>query len=115
MSKGSALKARLNIQAVRLLPEVLELARQGLVPAGAYGNRESYKEVVHYIDKVELEYEDLIFDPQTSGGLLFAVGADDAELLVKDLIGIGFDASVIGEMLQLEAGEKAGLVETVFK
>ncbi|MDZ4832592.1 MAG: selenide, water dikinase SelD [Candidatus Melainabacteria bacterium] len=115
MSKGSGLKARLNIRAVRLLPEVLELARQGLVPAGAYGNRESYKEAVHYIDKVELEFEDLIFDPQTSGGLLFAVGADDADALANDLLRIGFDASVIGQMLALEGSDKAGLVEIVFK
>jgi len=114
MSKGSGLKAQLNIAAVRTLPEVLELARQGLVPAGAYGNRESFKDRITYIDKVELEYEDLIFDPQTSGGLLFSVGADDAEPLVNDLIRIGFDASVIGQMLKLEPGNSAGLVEAVF-
>ncbi len=113
MAKGSGLKARLNIGAVRTLPEVLELARQGLVPAGAYGNRESYKDWITYIDRVELEYEDLIFDPQTSGGLLFAVGADDAERLADDLIRIGFDASVIGQMIELEPNERAGLVEAV--
>lgn len=57
----------------------------------------------------------MIFDPQTSGGLLFAVGADDADALANDLLRIGFDASVIGQMLALEGSDKAGLVEIVFK
>lgn len=113
MSKGSGLKAQLNMGAIRTLPEVLELARQGLVPAGAYGNRESFKDRITYIDKVELEYEDLIFDPQTSGGLLFSVAAADAKPLMDDLIRIGFDASIIGEMLPLNAGDTAGQVEVI--
>lgn len=113
MSKASGLKARLNIYGTKTLPEVLELARQGLVPAGAYGNRESFKDHVTYIDKVDLEYEDLIFDPQTSGGLLFAVSSDDAGALALDLIRNGLDVSIIGEMLKLEPGNSAGLVEVV--
>jgi len=111
MSKGSSLKARLNIDAVKKLPEVVELAQQGLVPAGSYGNRESFKDAIAYINKVELEMEDLLFDPQTSGGLLFAIKPEQADSLAADLTALGLDASVIGEMLPLEGSQKAGVVE----
>jgi len=94
-----------------MLPEVVELAQQGLVPAGAYGNRESFKERVDYLNKVELEWEDLLFDPQTSGGLLFSLNQDHAEQLVKDLKDLGLQTSIIGEMLPLEHNESVGSVE----
>lgn len=113
MAKGSLLKTRLNLNAIRFLPEVVELAQQGLVPAGSYGNRESFKDKVAYLNKVELEIEDLLFDPQTSGGLLFAVKPEDAFDLEKDLLELGLDASIIGEMLSPTEDERAGLVEVI--
>jgi selenide,water dikinase len=115
MAKGSSLKVQLNISSVRTFPEVVELAQQGLVPAGSYGNRESFKDSITYINKVELELEDLLFDPQTSGGLLFSVSADDADKLAKDLCTLGLDAAVIGEMLPKDENKKAGMVEVVTK
>lgn len=114
MAKASGLKAGLHLNDVALLPEVKELAQQGLVPAGAYGNRESYKTCLSYINKVPLELEDLIFDPQTSGGLLFALAQEDAEPLRRDLELLGLGASMVGEMNDLAANESAGLVEIFY-
>lgn len=115
MARASGLKARLNLHSVRTLPDVLELAKQGFVPAGSYGNRESFKDWITYINKVELELEDLIFDPQTSGGLLFAVAPEDAGKLASDLKTAGLDASVIAQMLTPENEEKPGIVEVIYK
>ena len=111
MAKASSLKTRLKLNDIRFLPEVVELAQQGLVPAGSYGNRESFKDKIAYLNKIELEFEDLLFDPQTSGGLLFAVKSEDANNLEKDLLRLGLEASTIGEMLPLEETDCAGLVE----
>lgn len=115
MAKGSSLKVRLEIGSVPMLPEVVALAQQGFVPAGSYGNRESFKDSIAYINKVELEMEDLLFDPQTSGGLLFSVNANDANALVNDLRACGLDAAVIGEMLKLDDNERPGIVEVTSK
>lgn len=114
MAKASGLKVSLNAHNIILLPEVVELAEQGLVPAGAYGNRDSYKRFMRYINKVPLELEDLIFDPQTSGGLLFALPDDEAESLCDDLKEIGLNVGIVGEMNDIAPDETAGIVEVLF-
>ncbi len=111
MAKGSGLKCRISVDAIKTLPDVIELAQQGFIPAGAYGNRESYMDSIAYLNKVELEMEDLIFDPQTSGGLLFSVKADHADALLDELLGHGLGACLIGEMLEVDTNETRGLVE----
>ena len=69
----------------------------GLVPAGAYRNRSYSGEHVETGDTEEC-YLDLLYDPQTSGGLLFSVSADDAQALVESLENAQMDTkmSVIG-------------------
>lgn len=113
MAKGSGLTVRLDTQSVALLPEVIELAGQGFVPAGAYGNRQSYAEFVININKVELELEDLMFDPQTSGGLLYAVSEEDAQSLVSDLKKLSLDASIVGDFIEADAERRPGVVEII--
>jgi selenide,water dikinase len=95
MAKASGLQARLQAQQVPLLPQVFDLAAQGFVPAGAYGNRTSF-EKHSYINEVDLALSDLFFDPQTSGGLLFALPATQADALVRDLCAHGLNAAQIG-------------------
>ncbi|MBS2000330.1 MAG: selenide, water dikinase SelD [Cyanobacteria bacterium SZAS LIN-5] len=96
MAKASGLSARIMTDKIPFLPEVLELAEQGFVPAGAYGNRKSYEQFTTYIEDVELSITDLLFDPQTSGGLLLAIPFEKSEQLVKELIASDIQASSIG-------------------
>lgn len=96
MAKASGLAARITTNKIPFLPEVVELAEQGFVPAGAYGNRKSYEQFTTYINDVELPVTDLLFDPQTSGGLLLAVPLEKSEQLVKELIASDIQASSIG-------------------
>jgi selenide,water dikinase len=105
MAKGSGLTVRLNADAVPLLPEVQSLAEQGFVPAGAYGNRKSFEQFTTYINDVDLALCDLLFDPQTSGGLLLALDKSQTENLLRDLKRIGVDASCIGEFFDGSSGE----------
>jgi selenide,water dikinase len=99
MAKASKLAARMQISALRFLPSALDFARQGLVPAGAYGNRKSFEASVSYINDLPLEVSDLLYDPQTAGGLLFAVDQDDVGKLLTSLNDAGIEATEIGRFM----------------
>ena len=96
MAKASGLQAHLKSTAIPFLPEVSTLAEQGFVPAAAYANRNSYEKHIIYIDDVELKTMDLLFDPQTAGGLLMSVDPADAEQLCKALGNENIRAHIIG-------------------
>jgi len=100
MTKASKLAASISINKLRFLPSCLELAKEGLVPAGSYANRKSFESNVSYINDLPLEVTDLIYDPQTSGGLLLAVRADQVDEVLKRLGDDKIEASHIGQFLE---------------
>jgi selenide, water dikinase len=100
MTKASKLAAAIKVSALRFLPSCLELAREGLVPAGSYGNRKSFESNVSYINDLPLEVSDLLYDPQTAGGLLFAVAPGDLEEVLRKLHSDRIEASHIGQFLE---------------
>ncbi len=104
MMQGSETSARVEAGAVDLLPGALEFARMGLLPAGAYRNRAFAGPFVDEGD-LPLEVRDVLFDPQTSGGLLLAVDPRDADALYGDLKGSVPSAQRIGTVIPKE--EKA--------
>lgn len=67
------------------LSGALDYAAMGLVPAGAYNNRDYLKKLVKLHETVSESAADLLFDPQTSGGLLISVSEREAERLLKQL------------------------------
>ncbi len=90
---------RLTSKAIPILQEAIEYAGMGLVPAGAYKNREFRECMVDFVPSVDRLVQDILFDPQTSGGLLIGVDPDRAEDLVTELKDQGVeDAAVIGEV-----------------
>ncbi|MHB8123285.1 MAG: selenide, water dikinase SelD [Desulfuromonadaceae bacterium] len=91
---------RIYAQNVPVYTEALEWAAMGLIPAGAYNNRKFREVFVDFGADVSQSVQDLLFDPQTSGGLLIAVAADEAEQLVAALKAKGIDcASIVGEVV----------------
>ena len=84
-----------------ILPDVEEYASMGLIPGGAYRNRE-FAAKSGYISTAELWREDLVFDPQTSGGLLAAVPADEAEEILLELSESALSCAMIGEVTDRE-------------
>ena len=64
-----------------LLPQARELAQEGIIPAGAYRNRAHLEGKVSFHAAVPLDVADIMFDPQTAGGLLISVAPQDAERL----------------------------------
>jgi len=105
MAVGSSVKIRLQARAIPLLPDAAEAASMGLVPAGAYRNRE-YLKTVTIDPSVPGNIEDLCYDPQTSGGLLLSVPAAIAKEVLLALKESGStQAAVIGEVLEKGKGE----------
>ena len=88
LAAGSAVDLELDSRAVPLLPDAAEAAGMGLVPAGAYANRDYLKQVDFQPD-VPVNLQDLLFDPQTSGGLLISLAEDLAADLLAELHAAG--------------------------
>lgn len=82
---------------VPLLPDVIEYAQIGLIPAGTYRNRDYRISFVNNADTLKRTTIDLLFDPQTSGGLLFSVSEKQADKVCKAMNEQGVDARIIGE------------------
>ena len=83
--------------------EAVELVKSGFVPGGLYRNRDFYKG--HVISEVEDFFYDIIFDPQTSGGLLFAVAPEDLPEFEKNATSMEVDFRVIGKFLSEPKGK----------
>ena len=99
MALASKRKIRVYGNAVPLLKGAYDLAGMGLIPAGAYANRDYYSDRVKIDHKLSETVRDLMFDPQTSGGLLIGVSSESATTLVDDLNSVGISvAAIIGEV-----------------
>lgn len=100
MVTGSGCGVRITAACVPLYSEALEWAAMGLIPAGAYNNRTFRGPFVDFSADIPRMMQDLLFDPQTSGGLLIAVAAPEAERLVAALKANGIGcAAMVGEVV----------------
>ena len=97
---GSSMSVRVFSGQVPVIAEALEFASMGLMPAGAYKNREFRESMIDFAETVERSRQDVLVDPQTSGGLLISVSTNQAAELITALkdTGVG-DAAEIGEVL----------------
>ena len=84
---------------VRYLPGALEAARDGFLPGGLKNNRDFIGDCVRFAEGVPQEYRDLLFDPQTSGGLLIAILPESAEAAISALDGHGVSARRGGKVI----------------
>ncbi len=96
---GSGAGVRLFAEQIPVIPEALEFAAMGLVPAGAHKNKEFREAGISFSPNVQATLQDVLFDPQTSGGLLISVHKDQAEGLVQALQEAKIEsAALIGEI-----------------
>jgi selenide,water dikinase len=101
MVRGSGCSARVVSGQVPVIPEAEEFAAMGLIPAGAYNNREFREQMVTFAETVPRTIQDLLFDPQTSGGLLISVSDAHCTDLVFALKEGGIaDAAQIGDVVE---------------
>ncbi len=85
---------------VPLLPETEELAAMGMIPAGAYQNRDHLSDKIKNLDKIKKEKAAILFDPQTSGGLLLAIPESKATSITERMRQEGIAAAIIGQVRQ---------------
>ncbi len=104
LAEASGVRLRLSAAALPSYPRALEMASMGLVPEGAYRNRDFYFPRVRGQAHWQQEQLDLLSDPQTSGGLLMAVSVDKLAVLQQHLTAFGVVATVIGEAIAGSVG-----------
>ena len=104
MAQGSGVELHINVDALDLIPEALELAVSGILPEGMYRNR-NFAESHVDPGSVSLAKQDMLYDPQTSGGLLIAVHPEDADALLTQLKGRVPSAQKIGYAAAYRGGK----------
>lgn len=102
MAQGSNCTIHIQAENVPYHPEALELASMGFIPAGAYRNREYAQAGVAVRGNISRAMEDILYDPQTSGGLLFAIAAKEAESCLSQLRRSIPEAAIIGYVTEKE-------------
>ena len=105
MAQGSGVEIELHVADIDLIPEAVELARMGILPAGMYRNR-TFAEPGVDAGETELCKQDLLYDPQTAGGLLMAVDPADAEAMYEELRGCVPSAQRIGVVRAYRGGKR---------
>lgn len=105
MAVGSRVSIHLRADDIRYHREAYELADMGFVPAGAYRNRHYAQPHVTLRRQISRPMLDIMYDPQTSGGLLISVAEKDARGLCEELQGSMEGVSVVGYVTALQETE----------
>lgn len=96
MINDSGCGIEFDFNSIPLLPNVKEYISMGLIPAGTYNNKNFRLPYVENRDEISADTIDILFDPQTSGGLLISIEEDDAEKALTKMKNSGINCSVIG-------------------
>ena len=102
MAQGSGWTLHITVDTVPYHADALEFASMGLVPAGAYRNRQYAGPGVKLRREVSLAMQDILYDPQTSGGLLFALPEKEAEDCLRKLRDHIPQAAIVGYVTEKE-------------
>lgn len=94
-----AVSLEIDHSAISYLPGALEAAREGFLPGGLKNNHDFIGDCVSFAEAVPQEYRNLLFDPQTSGGLLIAISPDSAEAAISALEHHGVSARRVGKVI----------------
>ena len=106
MAQASGVCVSLQTEALPLLPHALEYARMGLIPAGSHLNRTHCAPAVDVASSVDEAVESIVFDAQTSGGIVLAVPGEELATVRDWLEARGEMAVEIGEVLEARSDGK---------
>jgi selenide, water dikinase len=99
MAIGSAASMKINHKQIAYLPGAVEAARGHFFSGGLKNNRDFCEGCVNFLDQVPEEFRALLFDPQTSGGLLVSIAPDSADYAIAALKRFNVSAQIIGEII----------------
>jgi selenide,water dikinase len=97
MTGAGDVSIKVESSKVQFFDGVEQLARFGLIPEGMYHNRDYIQDKVTFEDEIPLEIQDLLFDPQTSGGLILSLSDAEAKTYIERMKG---DAFIIGKVME---------------
>lgn len=98
MAEGSQVTFRIRSTDIPYISEAKEYANMGLIPAGVYKNRDFFSQRALISENVPTFYQDILFDPQTSGGLLISIAKESKEHLLDNLKSSPVAFACIGEV-----------------
>jgi selenide,water dikinase len=105
MIENQDIGLKIDIQKIPLIEKAMHFANMGIVPAGTHRNRDFRLGYLKGYETTNPAFMDVLFDPQTSGGLLIAVKREEGETLKKVLREKGVKAaSIIGEFVDEPKG-----------
>ncbi len=111
MARASGCRMVIQAQRLPLLEKAIEFLQMGMIPEGDYANMNFCKRLIEIDEAVDEALIQIIFDAQTSGGLLIAIGPREAGELVARLRGLGHEeAAIIGQAEAMKEGEDAFLL-----
>lgn len=108
MAQASQVTLTIEAQKAPIMPEVLDHADIGLVPAGSYANRNFCASSVREVGSIDPILLDVLADAQTSGGLLVSLPAGAASKALQDLHAAGIKESAI---IGFVAEQSQGIIE----
>lgn len=95
---------RIFASAVPYIPEARRCAEEFLLTAAGQRNRNYVEPYVDFAS-VDFAMEEILLDPQTSGGLLISVASDEAEALLKELETLQMPCGIVGEVIEKQEKE----------
>ncbi len=99
MALASKVQVEIASQSVPILDYVIDFANNGLIPAGSHNNRKYWQAFTKISGELSPALLSVLFDTQTSGGLLLAVPENDASTALSLLTNLGEHATVVGRVL----------------
>ncbi|MDD5924355.1 MAG: selenide, water dikinase SelD [Clostridia bacterium] len=109
MAEGSDVHINVDTKNLRFVDGASDFAKMGILPEGMYRNREFAEKFVDG-GNVETYLQDMLYDPQTSGGLLISVSKSDYEALLSELEGAVPCAMVVGSVEKYSGGKRITLL-----
>lgn len=107
MLVGGDMVADILLEQVPILDRAYLLSQRGIIPGGSIANQKTFSCNVGKLKKIEAAKEILLYDAQTSGGLLISMDPKDAELALTSLVKQGFNASrIVGKIRKKSTNEK---------
>lgn len=99
MAKGSQKTFQIDSSKIPVIDGVLEYAEMGIIPAGMYRNKEFFDSDIRITNTIDNSLIDVLYDPQTSGGLLISIPERESSTLIDQLKKVGcLSYEIIGKV-----------------
>lgn len=89
--------AKIYLNNIPYISEALDYAKDGWITGASEKNR-NYVGDIADLSNVDSVFQELLFDPQTSGGLMFGIKADEADRALEEIKSLGLDCAIVGEI-----------------